>query len=227
MTAVDALGVFLRRWYVMVMVLVTATAVGVQLYPGQHTYSARTTVVFIWPGSLPLYPTDDGGVGALVNFAALVRQGLSTEERETVDVVTFGGTLAGAGVTEGSSVVLPNSGGQWSKRYDQPALQLETVNATPEAAVEDLRSLLAHIDVTAASLQERLGVPPQSRVTTSSATATVEVFDGGATGATRARGLLGVGVLGLITAAVATVGADRLLRAAAARSHRARGERVP
>lgn len=226
MAALDALRVLGRRWYVMVLVLAATVAVGLQLYPGQHTYSARTTVVFVWPGALALYPTEDDGIGALVNFAALVRQGIRADDVDSTASASFGGTLVGAGVGSGHSVVLPNSGGQWSDRYDQPVLNLESVGPTPAAATGDLRELVAQIDATVESLQARLNVPVESRVRIS-VDAPV-VADGGATGATRMRGAAGAGILGIVIALVATLGTDRIVEVAARRrALRSRAELRP
>ncbi|NUP74103.1 MAG: hypothetical protein HOQ07_05565 [Sinomonas sp.] len=212
MTAADVLVALWRRWYIAFVGMVLTAAACISLSPGQHVYSARSTVVFLPPGSAAVSQTDDFLRPYLVNFAAMVRLALPDDPGGGNDRASFGGSLVGAGVKSGYAVVLPNSGGQWSQYYNQPVLTVESVDATPQAAENQTRSLMRQIDQAAADLQAKLNIPAALRVTTSAQSAAVEIVDGGATPSTRLRGLLSVVALGTFCTTVGTVTVDRLLR---------------
>lgn len=223
MTVADVVRTLVRRWYALAVGLCVTAVVGVFMGPGQHLYTARTSVVFLWPGSVSLSRTEDGGLGALVNFAAMVRWGVAEDDGQALASASFGGTLAGAGVRNGYTVLLPNSGGQWSQTYDQPKLAVEAVAASPELARSEVRTLLQQINSFASLLQARQNVPLVSRVTTS--TASIEIDDTGVTASTRTRGVLGLAALGLLLSTIGAVSLDRLLGHASPRRDRRRRSR--
>ncbi|WP_138443656.1 hypothetical protein [Sinomonas susongensis] len=195
-----------RRWYVAVVMIAALAAACVSLWPGQHVYSARSAVTFLWPGSVSLSKVDDGGLAALVNFAAMVR--LAIDDGQAQESASFGGSLVGAGVRNGFTVVLPNSGGQWSSEYDQPRLTVEAVAATPQAATAKAEALVDQITTAAADLQRRLAIPTQSFISTSAAA--VDVADGGASVGTRIRGEAAALVIGVLLTCTAVVSVDRV-----------------
>ncbi|KHL01229.1 hypothetical protein LK10_17620 [Sinomonas humi] len=151
----------------------------------------------------------------------MVRWGLAEDDGQALASASFGGTLAGAGVRNGYTVVLPNSGGQWSQTYDQPELAVEAVAASPDRARSEVQSLLQQIDSFAALLQARQNVPLVSRVTTS--TASIAIDDTGVSTSTRIRGILGLAALGLLLSILGAVSFDRVLCRASSRADRRRG----
>lgn len=211
MSAADTFRSIVRRWYIALLGLVVTFASCAVLAPGQHVYSARATVVFLWPGTVPVSPTDDTGIPALVNFAAMVRLALPSADGGSSDGASFGGSLVGAGVRKGYEVVLPNSGGQWSQSYSQPMLAIEAVDSTPQDAENELKSIMRQIEQATSDLQARLDIPSAARVTTSAGTANIDIVDGGVNSGTRLRGLLALGFLGFLLSAVAAVVTDRAL----------------
>lgn len=211
MSAADVLLCIARRWYVLVLGVLLTWAGCTAAAPGQHVYSARASVVFLWPGSGPVSPTDDTAVPALVNFAALVRLAMPAVTGGSSDGGAFGGSLVGAEVRQGYTVVLPNSGGQWSQSYSQPVLAIEAVDATPESAERQLTSIMRQIDRTTSELQTRLNVPVPERVTTTAGSANIDVVDGGVNPGTRLRGVAALVGLGSFLTIVAAVVADRVV----------------
>lgn len=225
MTAADILFAVGRRWYVLLLGLLLTFAGCVVMSPGQHVYSARASVVFLWPGSVTVSPTDDTGIPALVNFAAMVRLALPAANSGESDGGSFGGSLVGAGVRKGYSVILPNSGGQWSQSYNQPLLAIEVVDSTPQAAENQLKSIMRQIDQATSDLQARLNIPATSRVTTSAGYANIDVVDGGVNSGTRMRGLLALGSLGVFLSIVGIVVADQVINRLRRRLPATRSER--
>lgn len=207
-SAADAFRSLVRRWYIALLGLLVTFAGCVVLAPGQHVYSARANVVFLWPGSVPVSPTDDTGIPALVNFAAMVRLALPAAQSGSDDGASFGGSLVGAGVRKGYAIALPNSGGQWSQSYSEPMLAIEAVDATPQDAENELKSIMRQIEQTTDDLQARLNVPSTARVTTSAPYANIDIVDGGVNAGTRDRGLLALGSLGGLLSLVAAVVVD-------------------
>lgn len=172
-------------------------------------YSARASVVFLAPGKVLIAQTDDTVAPYLVNFAAMVRLALPPEDQGTIDKASFGGSLVGAGVVRGYTVILPNAGGQWSSYYKDPILSVEAVDTNPQNAEAQARALIDQIDAASSELQVRLGIASDARVTTSAASTEVEVLDGGATSSTRLRGTVALLGLGVFVSAFTAVKIDR------------------
>ncbi|MGT2463867.1 hypothetical protein [Sinomonas atrocyanea] len=227
MSAADVLQCLARRWYIVLLGLMMTCAGCLAAAPGQHVYSARASVVFLWPGSGPVSRTDDTAVPALVNFAAMVRLALPALSEGASDGGAFGGSLVGAEVRRGYIIVLPNSGGQWSQSYNQPMLAIEAVDVDPQAAENQLTAIMRQIDETTAELQERLAIPPAERVTTTAGTANIDLVDGGVNAGTRVRGVSALGVLGAFSTIVSAVLADRALQRRRARPVRQGTTAVP
>lgn len=206
MTAWDVAAALIRRWYLVLTGFALTAGSVWYVAPGQHLYSARTSVVFLWPGSVPVSQTDDGGLAALVNFAAMVRLGLEMDQERASDSVSFGGSLAGAGVSDGYTVILPNAGGQWSRMYNQPRLVIEAVDADPAVAGRQAEALVAEVRRVADDLQNRIAMQPESVI--ASAPAPVEVLDVGASPGTRLRALIALGALGAASTVAMTVAVD-------------------
>jgi hypothetical protein len=226
-SAADVLHILVRRWYVVLLGLLMTCAGCVVAAPGQHVYSARASVVFLWPGSGPVSRTDDTAVPALVNFAAMVRLALPALSEGASDGGAFGGSLVGAEVRQGYIIVLPNSGGQWSQSYNEPMLAIEAVDVDPQGAENRLTSIMRQIDETAAELQSRLDVPSSERVTTTAGTANIDLVDGGVNAGTRVRGVSALGALGAFSTVVAAVAADRALQRRRSRPRRHDTTAVP
>lgn len=211
--AADVLAALWRRWYVTALGLALTACCCVVLAPGQHVFSARANVVFVWPGGVQTDRTDDPSVPVLVNFTEMVRLALANDDSEAMASASFGGSLMGAGVRRGSTVILPNSGGQWSVSYDRPVLSVEAVDSSAQRAQDRAATLVRQIDETARELQDRLGVRQEARVTTTASSAGVDVVDGGTTSGTRLRGLVAVGGLGAFLSALAAAMLDRTVAA--------------
>lgn len=213
MTVFQLAATVRRRWYVAVLGMILTLGPSVWVFPGQHVYSARATVEFLWPGFAAISSRFDGGVPALVNYAEMVRRALEDDSDQSVASASFGGSLVGAGVRKGHTVVLPNLGGQWSQTYNRPVLAIEAVGATPQIAESEVQRLIQEIDRVSEELQSRLDVPAEARVATSTPSAVIDVVDGGATTSTQLRGLLALNVLGILVSCGAATLADPLLAA--------------
>ena len=160
----DLVGLVRRRWYVAgAGVLVTASAMFlVHAHPG--VYTTQTAVMFM-PPSTDVQPNTLGSSSASVIATAglverLVNGGVDTPA--TTSVVT----LVGRGVREGSSVELPNTGGQWVQNFTEPLLLVQVTGPTAHAVGEKARALVRDVDATAVGLQSAAGVRPRWMITT-------------------------------------------------------------
>ncbi|WP_447942447.1 hypothetical protein [Microbacterium aurum] len=75
-------------------------------------------------------------------------------------------TLFGRGILDGSSVMLPDNGGQWSVSFNRQELDVQVVAATPEEVTRRQSELFAQIRLELDALQTELEVPAANLITT-------------------------------------------------------------
>lgn len=164
MTPRQCIAALVRRWYVVLAVLLMVVG-GIALVPRDAgVYWSRATVVFV----PPINPTRAGNVlegsdPSLIYFAAAVERivnGGQIPARLSGDA-----GLYGVGIRDGWSVVLQNSGGQWQTNFNRPMLTVEVV--APDAATAEARmtTLLDSIESIAKELQVDDGTSPTNMIT--------------------------------------------------------------
>jgi hypothetical protein len=159
------LGVAMGRRWTVVMVGLVCTAIAVVM-AGHHqgVYWSRTQVVFLAPAS-SLYPnslktvSDDiimtaGVVAKRVNGTTVM------PKMAAPDV-----TLFGRGITDGYSVLLPDTGGQWAPNFGQQMLEIQVVGPSAKVVSERRRALVDRISGELAALQDDAGVAAVNRIT--------------------------------------------------------------
>lgn len=160
----DVARIARKRWKVGLVgaVFTGAALFFVYSYPG--VYTTQTAVVFLSPATDAhpnnLESTSDDVIAAAGLVERLVNQGVETSA--TTSVVT----LAGRGVREGSSVELPNSGGQWAVNYAQPQLLVQVTGPTEQQVTRNVGALIAEVQSTAAEIQRAAGVRSRWLITT-------------------------------------------------------------
>lgn len=162
----DVVVITVRRWYIAVC---GAGATGlallfVLLYPG--VYTTQAVVVFLAPATdahpNALESTSDGVIATAGLVERLVNRGIDAPA--TTSVVT----LVGRGVRNGSSVVLPNSGGQWTQNFTKPQLLVQVTGPTAEAVGARAEEMVERVEATAAEIQQTAGASSHWTITTRS-----------------------------------------------------------
>ncbi|MGP3535738.1 hypothetical protein ACTU3I_13150 [Microbacterium sp. RD1] len=165
MTVWDVFVAFRRRWYVVVAGVLATAGVLAFIQVQEPVYFSRAQVYFLAPSST-LNPnvlrvasldlvTAAGVVGKRVN-------GTDTMTRTADSQVT----LVGRGIREGSSVQLPDNGGQWSVSYNRQELDVQVAAPTIAAVRREQERLFTRIDAELDRLQTDLNVPESNLITT-------------------------------------------------------------
>lgn len=165
MTLWDVLAALGRRWYIAVAgILCTALAImAVRTQP--PVYYSRVLVYFLAPASAANPNVLSTTSLSLVSAAGVVgkRVNGNTQLSKTASADV---TLVGRGILDGTAVMLPDHGGQWSADYDTQALDVQVAAATPDEVRARQSELFARIDAELESLQDEFRVPPVSRIST-------------------------------------------------------------
>lgn len=156
-------------------------------------YSSRMEVVLLPPEDTISNPYVSK-TASTVAFAGSVERavnGRGNGSRASSDTVT----LVGTGVRDGTSIWIPNSGGQWSYGFNEPVVHVEVVAGTPESAALRMRAALAQVLSAIDRLQNEQGVPVDVRVRTQLSPPTAEVVVRAGSETRAVAGVLAVGIL--------------------------------
>lgn len=164
-----------RRWATLVVALglLLTVAITYRVVRKPGIYWAQTDVVFLAPAS-GLFPNslanDSGGLIALAGVVGKMVDADSPATR----VVDPSVRLVNQGIRHGSSVTLPNDGGQWANNFDKALLDVQAVGATAAEVTGTVNQLVDQINLRLAGMQS--DVPSVDRVTTKLSPAQVQVF---------------------------------------------------
>ncbi|MET4620156.1 hypothetical protein ABIE18_001596 [Arthrobacter sp. 2762] len=186
MTPKTLLQVLRRRWYAAVAVLLIGFAGLGAIRSLDPVYWTQAEVSFVAPTGEPAYWVPGGDVAALVPFAALVEKRVN-DDSGSVNLVLSRGTLYGAGVKQGYSVTLPNTGGQWTKSFSRPVLAVQVVDSSAERVNEVLSVVIKRIQEESTSLQKETDVHG-AVITTVTTPSSPEIIFGGGTPTDRLKG---------------------------------------
>lgn len=222
MTSERVTGALRRQWYVIVVGLaLTAGAIfSLSVRPG--VYFTQADVLFLAPKSAKYPNPIESGSESLIATAGLVARIANGVQSEPA-TASSGVTLMGEGVIQGTSIRLPNSGGQWANNFDRPVLDVQVVGPSEAWVRATLRQKIDLINETLHNLQAPDGTARENFITTSAAPqkSTVSYTRGETKRALAALTLLGITLTGL-----AALGFDRLVpwqRASSARKLPSRG----
>ena len=195
MTWVEVANAVARRWKV-ALAGVALTVVGlVVVHAAPTVYHSESKVLLLIPKSTR-YPNGYAATtGALAGVAGILSKavgGVGGGARTSSPSVT----LLGEGITDGWSVLQPNSGGQWAINYDDPYLVVEVTGPTPEVVLQRQAYLVQRVESELTTLQDQAGVEQVNRIrpTLSPPVASVFASKGSAIRALAATLALGLGL---------------------------------
>lgn len=207
MAAWDVFAACRRRWYVVLVGLLATGAVLGALASVGAVSSAQAEVVFLAP-TTPSNPNRLASAAtSVVATAGLVERLVNrgSAPPATSDSVT----LLGRGVRDGSSVVLPDSGGQWAQNFDRPVLVIQVTGPDNDEVSARLLALVAEVEQTLKRIQVEEGIRSRHRISASLVPAEPRVQR---EQGHRARALGTALLLGLALTVVAALTTDRVLR---------------
>lgn len=165
MTIIDLAVLLWRRWYVVLFgAVVCAIAIFTLLLP-RTSYAVRGSVLMLAPDAVSesrQVPLIDLGA-ELSPFALAVEQAVNNSV-PIVRMRSIEATLAGTGVREGTSAVVPNRGGQWNYYFPVPELMVQAVAPSADEAARLYEAEVRRVQSVAESLQKRAGVRKKARI---------------------------------------------------------------
>lgn len=174
MTFWDLLIVALHRWLV---TLLCAALTGVLVFwvmQADPVYLSRVRVVLLAP-ELAQQNALGTTSQSLIDLAGVVARKVQGADSKA-QVVSDGVTIVGEGVREGYSVTQPNNGGQWAYNFEDPALDVQAVAATPAGSRAQMDKALADISAALTEVQDQQSVAAANRVRTSLSPSTPQLL---------------------------------------------------
>jgi hypothetical protein len=207
MTVGDLWRILLRRWYVVVIAIISTILVLGQIVEVKPVYWTQVSMVFLRPIDAGTTNVLAGDAESLIHFAAIVERDYNGNHPDA-STASPDATLFGEGIRVGSKVSLPNTGGQWETNFNQPALSIQVVDETPERATAVLAGVIDRIEAIVAEEQAAAGVSAANEITTSVSPSVPVVSE---VGARKSRAVVATLILGALAAVSVAVIADRRL----------------
>lgn len=207
MTSAQLLALLRRRWYVVVVGALFTMASALAIRSSEGVYETRVDVMFLIPQSAR-YPNNiqhsSSGVIAMAGLVESVLNGT----RELPAASSSGVTMSGRGLTLGSTITLPDTGGQWANNFSKPVLTVEVVGPSEDWVRAEVDRQVARIRQEVSSWQSADNVRKSDliTVTQSPLTPNVAYMSGHALLA-----LAAISGLGIWFTVLGTVAVDRLL----------------
>lgn len=166
MTSSQLLGILRNRWYVVVVGIALTMFCLLAVRAQTGVYSAGVEVRFLIPQTAR-YPNNiqTSSAGA-VAMAGLVETALNGTN-DAPAAASSGVTMPGQGIERGSSITLPDSGGQWAHNFSRPVLLVEAVGPTAPWVQREIGRQVHRINRELALRQTTDGVRGSDWITTS------------------------------------------------------------
>ncbi len=153
----------LRRWYVLLVVLLCATLLMLHFAQGRGAFTTRTSIDFTYPNSSALDPYNGSGDKSVIAFVAAVAQRVTGGN---VDAA-YGDISApyyGAGIRQGVNVSLPNDGNQFVAIYRTARIDIQIVGPSYAWVQVKQQDMVANVLKVAETLQSDAGVSPSDQM---------------------------------------------------------------
>ena len=156
-------------------------------------YYCDVHVLFYTPQSTtdlnPAYATANRGA---VDMASVVQLAVGHHSVAHTDSTTV--SLLDEAVYDGAIVVLPNSGGQWTNKFDQPILDVQVSAHSVSLVKQRVSQLITEIQTVLVTRQQAAGVPANQQIRMSPSPLVADVIQGEGS---RNRASIGVVILGV------------------------------
>lgn len=160
----DLLRALLRRWYVVAIGIVCTGLACLHVLTHDGVYWSRVDVILLAPAS-NAYPNSlTTRSGDLIQTAGIVET-LLNGTRQPEKLASTEATIIGRGIVDGSSVTLPDYGGQWAPNFNRPVLDVQVVASSPEEVRVRQQRILMEIDDILEDLQVKASVDPVNHIT--------------------------------------------------------------
>jgi O-antigen ligase len=193
-------GALRSRWHVgLAGAALTAFAI-TQVSSAPLVYTTRLEIVLLPPSVWGDGNALQGGYEAVLYYAGVVQR-VVAGNAPPIGLASAQATLYGAGITDGSTVALVNTGGQWATSITRPVIGIEIVNTDRQRTIDEASALSAEVQSVATDLQVRAGAEPDSMMQVKSSPAEVDVQPvGGSRNRARA-GIVAIGAALTLSAA--------------------------
>lgn len=144
-TLLGILRAMLRRWYVVLVVVLSAVYLTTTFVRDSGCYITDTVVTFTLPAMSPLQPDNGSTDSNVIAFASAIADEVSSGGAQAL-YATADAPSYGAGVRQGIWVGVPNTGGQWSTSFSTAAIEIQIVGRTAAWVRQQQHAALARID---------------------------------------------------------------------------------
>ncbi|PKH37456.1 hypothetical protein SAMN05192575_101435 [Nocardioides alpinus] len=191
MTLSDLLAAAWRFKVIVAVGMVFTAAAGFLAIQDRTVFWTRAEVVFLVPQN-EFHPDRLAASESVIITAGAVAKSVLGPD-PVPKYASPGATLVGAGVREGWSIGLPDSGGQWGTNFDSQVLAIEAVGPTREWVLDTVEELREEVRQSLQALQDDAGVSLDNRISLKASPAQPVIYG---VGGSRPRALLMTMLLG-------------------------------
>lgn len=195
-----------QRWAVTLVCVALAVLLVFTVAHAQPVYYSRVRVVLLSP-ELPQTNALGSTSASLIDLAGVVARKVQGTDQQSLPV-SADVTLYDQGIQSGYSVVQPNLGGQWAYNFEDPVLDIQAVDTTPQGARHQLDTALAAVRTSLDDVQDGQHVAAADRVRSSLTPAVPQITEQKGS-MVRAVGVSVAAAVLLIAALLATIGRRR------------------
>ncbi len=206
----ELLRTLLRRWYVLVVVLVCGAFLIAHFAAEGAVFSTRTAVTFRYAESGELDRYNGTADKSVISFVATIAQ----EVNGGLPPTTYSSDAAplyGAGIRQGVQVDVLNEGNQWFPINRKAEIDIQIVGPTHEWVEAKQQSLLGDIARTTQERQEQAGVPVEARIVGNTVPLTLQIIRIAPNRSAQLVAVVGVGVASLLVGGWGAVMLDRMI----------------
>lgn len=153
-----------RFWYVVLAgLLVTMALVWATYMHPNGSYYSKVTVALLPPQTVLRPNSFTSTSGSLIMTAGLLARMNDTQLLD-LEPVSPDVTLVDLGVKHGTSVKLPDYGGQWANNFSRPVLIVEAVGSTEGEVNDRMDSAVSKIQQTLVTMETEANVQPVDKI---------------------------------------------------------------